>query len=113
MGVRRFLKSLDRTSHIMKLIVFSLLLAYAMAVPAPEAAAEPKPEAEADPAVLYSTSYATYGYPYYGYYAYPAYYGYYGHYLGKRSAEPEPRFGAPQQIMMDPDLPCNKDSKGE
>merc|ERR1711936_545621 len=40
--VRRFLRSLDRTSHIMKLIVFSLLLAYAMAVPAPDAEAKPE-----------------------------------------------------------------------
>jgi len=83
----------------MKLIVFSLLLAYAMAVPAPEANPEAAPEAEADPAVLYSYSYgkpATYAYyaPYYygyglGYYGGHGL-GYYGHYLGKRSAEPQP-----------------------
>ena len=81
-------------------IVFSLLLAYAMAVPAPEANPEATPEAEADPAVLYSISYAkpaTYAYaPYYYGYGYGlGYYGhglgYYGHYLGKRSAEPQPQ----------------------
>merc|ERR1712215_570362 len=87
--VRRFLRSLDRISHIMKLIVFSLLMAYAMAVPAPEA--EAKPEAEADPAVLYSYSTGLYGYHYpYYHYGYPYYYG---HLLGKRSAEQQqPRF---------------------
>ena len=64
--------------------MFSLLLAYAMAVPAPE----PTPEAapEADPAVLASSSFikapvVVYHAPYY-YYPY--------HYLGKRSAEPQP-----------------------
>merc|ERR1712025_888998 len=56
-------------------IVFSFLLACAMAVPAPEA----KPEAEADPALLY------YGYPSYHYYPYHPYY----RVFGKRSAESE------------------------
>merc|ERR1711973_7395 len=88
--VRRFLRSLDRTSHIMKLIVFSLLLAYGMVVPAPEA--EAKLKAEADPAALASYSAVAYGYHYplyhYGYYGYPYY-----HILGKRSAaKQQPRF---------------------
>merc|ERR1711988_1747486 len=101
MGVRRFLRSLDRTSHIMKLIVFSLLLAYAMAVPAPDADA--KPEAEADPAVLYSYSTGLYGYHYpyyhYGYYGYPYY-----HLLGKRSAEQQPRFRREAEAAPLPEL---------
>merc|ERR1711970_1180024 len=86
----------------MKLIVFSILLAYAMAVPAPGPMPESNPEAEADPAVLasYSTGHTAYAlhYPYYAsYYPYYAGYGHYyglGYYgLGKRSAEPEPSTG--------------------
>ena len=67
-------------------IVFSLLLAYAMAVPAPEPTPEAAPEAEADPAVLASYSKAPLVVP--AYYHVPYYYGY--HLIGKRSAEPQP-----------------------
>merc|ERR1712212_1009263 len=85
MGVRRFMKSLERTSHIMKLIVFSLLVAFAMAVPAP--GREATPEAEADPAVL--ASYSTAPYAYYGLH-YPLYhYPYHHYYLGRKRREAE------------------------
>jgi len=90
----------------MKLIVFSLLVAFAMAVPAP--GPEATPEAEADPAVLatYSSApYAHYGLGLYGLhypvYHYPHhYYGYpYYHVVAKakekRSAQPEPLGPAP------------------
>merc|ERR1739848_371359 len=75
---------------IMKFFVLACLVA------ATYAEAEPKAEAEADPALLYST----YGYHYpsvysglHHPYAYGSYYRPYGgyHYLGKRSAEAEPK----------------------
>merc|ERR1712207_28365 len=71
----------------MKFFVIACLVAAAYADP------EAKAEAEADPALLYST----YGYGLYSGlhhpYAYGAYYRPYGgyHYLGKRSAEAEPK----------------------
>ena len=66
--------------------MFSLLLAYAMAVPAPEPTPEAAPEAEADPAVLATYYKAPLVVP--AYYHVPYYYGY--HLIGKRSAEPQP-----------------------
>merc|ERR1739847_231854 len=74
----------------MKFFVLACLVAAAYAE------AEPKAEAEADPALLYST----YGYHYPSVYSglhhpyvYGSYYRPYGgyHYLGKRSAEAEPK----------------------
>merc|ERR1712212_392582 len=64
---------------------FSLLVAIAMAVPAP--GREATPEAEADPAVL--ASYSTAPYAYYGLH-YPLYhYPYHHYYLGRKRREAE------------------------
>merc|ERR1739848_729402 len=83
----------------MKLIVFSLLVAYAMAAPGPAPMPRPDADPKADPAVLYSSYY---GYPYYyghyGYYGWP-YYG--GYYYGKRSAEAEPHMMAKGALRPD------------
>merc|ERR1711931_150104 len=63
----------------------SLLVAFAMAVPAP--GPEATPEAEADPAVL--ASYSTAPYAYYGLH-YPLYhYPYHHYYLGRKRREAE------------------------
>ena len=85
--------------------MFSLLLAYATAVPSP--LARPEADPEADPAVLASSSRVTVpqttslyyaAYPYYTHLTYPYGwgYGYYGHLLGKRSAEPEYQAARPR-----------------
>ena len=76
--------------------MFSLLLAYAMAVPAPEPTPEAAPEAEADPAVLATSTLIKAPVVVPAYYHVPYYYGY--HLIGKRSAEPQPM----DQFQADP-----------
>merc|ERR1712173_497652 len=81
-----------------KFFVIACLVAAAYADP------EAKADAEADPALLYST----YGYGLYSGlhhpYAYGAYYRPYGgyHYLGKRSAEAEPKAEADPALLYSP-----------
>merc|ERR1712187_882048 len=88
-----------RWTHIQhEVFVIACLVAAAYADP------EAKADAEADPALLYST----YGYGLYSGlhhpYAYGAYYRPYGgyHYLGKRSAEAEPKAEADPALLYSP-----------
>ena len=80
-----FLKNINNLQ-----IVFSALLAMALAMPEPEAAPEAEAAPDADAAAHYYGYYG-WGWPYRYHYGYPYYYGHYAHHWwGKRSAEEEP-----------------------